>query len=105
MKGRSATLLDLLALLGRLLDAFGEESLVFSLCFLGVLSTTLLEGQAVTLALENNRGDKTLNLGSLGVGLLFSILGLYLTTDDKLADIIFFARQVLTFCEYHPESR
>ena len=96
MKGRSTTLLDLLALLSRLLDALGEDGLVFSLSLLGVLSTALLEGQAMALALENNRCNKTLNLGSLCVGLLFRILGLNLTTNDILADIIVLGQVLLS---------
>ena len=88
VEGRSATLLDLGALLSGLLDTLGDESLVLGLSLLGVLSTTLLEGQDVTLTLENNGGDKTLDLGGLGVGLLLGVLGLNLATDDELADII-----------------
>jgi hypothetical protein len=38
--------------------------------------------------LESDRGDKTLDLGSLGVGLLLGVLGLNLTTNDELTDII-----------------
>lgn len=88
VEGGSATLLDLVALLGSLLDTLGNESLVLGLGLLGVLGTTLLEGQDVALALENDGGDKTLDLGGLGVGLLLGVLGLNLATDDKLADII-----------------
>jgi len=88
VEGRSATLLDLGALLSSLLDALGDHGLVLSLGLLGVLSTTLLKSQDVTLALENNGGDKTLDLGGLGVRLLLSVLGLNLATDNKLADII-----------------
>ena len=88
MEGRGATLLDLGALLGSLLDTLGEESLVLDLGLLGVLGTTLLEVQDVALALKNNGSDKTLDLGGLGVGLLLSVLGLNLATDNELADII-----------------
>ena len=88
MEGRSATLLDLGALLSSLLDALGDHGLVLSLGLLGVLSTTLLEGKNVTLTLENNGGNQTLDLGGLGVRLLLSVLGLNLATDNKLADII-----------------
>ena len=88
MEGRSTTLLDLLALLSSLLDTLGEDSLVLGLSILGVLSTALLESQAMTLALEDDRGHKALDLGGLGVGLLLGVLGLNLTTDDILANII-----------------
>jgi len=88
VEGRGATLLDLGALLGSLLDTLGEESLVLDLGLLGVLGTTLLEVQDVALALKNNGSDKTLDLGGLGVGLLLSVLGLNLATDNELADII-----------------
>ena len=96
MEGRSATLLDLGALLSGLLDTLGDESLVLGLSLLGVLSTTLLEGQDVTLALENNGGDKTLDLGGLGVGLLLGVLGLDLATDNELADIIILGQVLLS---------
>ena len=88
MEGGSTTLLDLLALLSSLLDALGDESLVLGLSLLCVLRAALLEGQDVALALEDNGGDKTLDLGGLGVGLLLGVLGLNLAADDKLADII-----------------
>jgi hypothetical protein len=88
VEGRSTTLLDLLALLSSLLDTLGEDSLVLGLSLLGVLSTALLESQAMTLALEDDRGHKALDLGGLGVGLLLGVLGLNLTTDDILANII-----------------
>ena len=95
MEGRSATLLDLGALLSSLLDALGDQGLVLSIGLLGVLSTTLLESQDVTLALENDGGNKTLDLGGLGVGLLLGVLGLNLTTNDKLADIILLGQVLL----------
>jgi hypothetical protein len=38
--------------------------------------------------LKSDGGDKTLDLGSLGVGLLLGVLGLNLTTNDELANII-----------------
>ena len=88
MEGGSATLLDLGALLSGLLDALGEQGLVLGLGLLGVLRATLLKSQDVTLALENDGGDKTLDLGGLGVGLLLGVLGLNLATDNELADII-----------------
>jgi len=88
VEGRSATLLDLGALLGSLLDTLGEESLVLDLGLLGVLGTALLQVQDVALALEDNGGDKTLDLGGLGVGLLLGVLGLDLAANDELADII-----------------
>jgi len=95
LDGGSTTLLDLGALLSGLLDTLGKEGLVLSLSLLGVLSTTLLKGQNVTLALENDGGDKTLDLGSLGVGLLLGVLGLNLATDNELADIIILGQVLL----------
>ena len=41
----------------------------------------------MALVLQTLRSDQTLDLGSLGVGLLALALGLHLTTDDKLADL------------------
>jgi len=96
VEGGSATLLDLLALLGSLLDTLGDESLVLGLGLLGVLGTALLEGQDVALALENNGGNQALDLGGLGVRLLLGVLGLNLATDDELADIIVLGQVLYT---------
>jgi hypothetical protein len=42
----------------------------------------------MSLTLKSKGSDKTLDLGSLGVGLLLGVLGLNLTTDNELANII-----------------
>lgn len=41
----------------------------------------------MALMLKTLRGDKPLDLGSLGVGLLALVLGLDLTADDVLAEL------------------
>jgi hypothetical protein len=85
---RSTASLDLvLALLG-LLNALGEKFLVGSFGFLGGFSASTLESLLSSLALKSDGGDKTLDLGGLGVGLLLGVLGLNLTTNDELTDII-----------------
>jgi hypothetical protein len=88
LHGRSTASLDLLLALLGLLDALGKKLLVAGLGLLGSLSTSALESLLSSLALKSDRGDKTLDLGSLGVGLLLGVLGLNLTTDNELANII-----------------
>jgi hypothetical protein len=88
LHGRSATSLDLLLALLGLLDTLGEKLLVVSLSFLGSLSASALKSLLSSLALKSDGSDETLDLGSLGVGLLLGVLGLDLTTNDELADII-----------------
>jgi hypothetical protein len=66
-----------------------EESLVFRSLGLGASGTGLLGGDFSALALETLGSNKTLDLRSLGVGLLVGILGLDFTTDDVLTDIVF----------------
>ena len=55
---------------------------------LGGLGLAALEGNAVTLVLEALGGDQTLDARGLGVGLGALLLGLDLTTDDELADLV-----------------
>lgn len=55
---------------------------------LGGLSTTALESDESALALQTLRSNKTLDLRSLGVGLLALTLGLDLTANDETADIV-----------------
>ena len=55
---------------------------------LDLLSLSSLEGSAVALVLETLGRDQSLDLGSLGVGLLALTLGLDLSSDDVLADLI-----------------
>jgi len=88
----SSSLLKLTALLLGFLDTLGEETGVFSSGFLGGFGTSLLEGKTVTLALKGDGGDKALDLGGLGVAVLFGGLGLDLATDDILADIVLLAQ-------------
>ena len=61
---------------------------------LGLLRVHALERLAVALALQGQRGHKTLDLGGLGGGLL-ALLGRELSPDDEFADVVLF-RQVLS---------
>jgi hypothetical protein len=56
---------------------------------LDLLGLAALECDAVALVLETLRSDETLDARSLGVWLraLLALLGLDLTTDDKLANL------------------
>lgn len=54
---------------------------------LDLLSLAALERDPVALVLEALRSNKTLDLGSLGVGGLALTLGLNLAADDVLADL------------------
>jgi hypothetical protein len=85
---RSTASLDILLTLLGFLNALGEKFLVASFGFLGGFSASTLESLLSSLALKSDGGDKTLNLGGLGVGLLLGVLGLNLTTNDELANII-----------------
>jgi hypothetical protein len=90
---RGTTTLDLF-LLG-LLDALGKQLLVFSLGFTRSFRSSALKSLSVSLTLKSKRGDETLDLGSLGVSLLTLSLGLNLTTNDILADIIFLGQVLI----------
>ena len=57
-----------------------------SLLLLVLLGVTTLESNTVTLALELDRGDKTLDLRGLGV--LLAALGGDRPADNELADIL-----------------
>lgn len=82
---RSSSLLDL-SLLGLLLsNSLGQKLSVLGSSVLLGLSVAGLEGLEVSLALQSLGSDETLDLRSLGVGLV--ALG-DLTSDDKLADIV-----------------
>lgn len=55
---------------------------------LDLLSLAALERNAVALVLETLGGDQSLDTGSLGVRLLALALGLNLTSDNVLADLL-----------------
>lgn len=55
---------------------------------LHLLSLAPLEGSAMALVLQTLGGDQPLNLGSLGVGLLALALGLDLSSNDVLANLV-----------------
>lgn len=52
----------------------------------------------MALVLETLGGHKTLDLGSLGVGLLALALGLDLAADDVLADLLPQRGEISVFC-------
>lgn len=54
---------------------------------LDLLSLSALERDPVALVLQTLGSDQTLDLGSLGVGLLSLTLGLNFTSDDVLSDL------------------
>jgi len=104
LRGRSRLLLRislvfllgeaLLALLLLFLVALGEEFGVLGSLGLVLLSPSPLEGQSVSLSLKDQRGNQTLDLGSLGDLLLrfLSLLRREFTPDHVLSDIILFAQ-------------
>lgn len=63
---------------------------------LDLLGLAALESSTVTLVLETLGSDQSLDLGSLGVGLLALTLGLNLATDDVLADLFHPGRIVIS---------
>jgi len=83
--------LDLLvlAVVSPLVLSLGNKDVVLvDLSFLD-LGLSAGQGAEVTTALETFRGDESLDLGSLGVGLsILLLLRLDLSADDKLSDII-----------------
>jgi hypothetical protein len=85
--GAGTTLAVGLAGLG-LGDALGENLGVLVSLVLHLLGLAPLEGSAVALVLQTLRSDQPLDLGGLGVRLLALTLGLDLSSDDVLADIV-----------------
>jgi hypothetical protein len=82
---RGSSLLDLSLLSLLLSKTLGKELGVLSSSILLGLGVAELEGLEVSLALESLGSNKTLDLGSLGVGLITLD---NLTADNKLANII-----------------
>jgi len=87
--GGSATLSEVGTLSLGLVDTLAQDGSILVSSILGTLSIATLESEAVTLVLKTLGSNQTLDLGGLGVWLLALTLGLDLTTDDKLADIVF----------------
>ena len=90
LHGRGAATLDL-AVLG-FLDALGKELLVLSLSLGSALKTLSLGQLLLAFATKSDGGNQTLDLGSLGVGLLVGVGRLNGATDNVLADIVFLAQ-------------
>lgn len=82
---RGSSLLDLSLLGLLLLDTLGQQLGVLGGGVLLDLGVSELLGSETSLSLQSLRGDETLDLWSLGVGLV--ALG-DLTSDDKLADVV-----------------
>lgn len=61
---------------------------VVSSSLLGSSNLSLLNSEAMTLALECDGRDKTLDLGGLPLAQATFLLGGNLTVDDKLADVV-----------------
>lgn len=85
MQRRGTSLADLGLLSLLLADTLGQKLSVLGSSVLLGLGIASLKGSDVPLALETLRSNKTLDLGSLGVGLV-SLDNL--TTNDILADIV-----------------
>jgi Kef-type K+ transport system membrane component KefB len=62
---------------------------------LDLLGLTALEGDPVALVLETLGSNQTLDLGSLGVGLLAFTLGLDLSANDVFPDL--YSREKTSF--------
>lgn len=69
-------------------NTLGKDLGVLVGLVLDLLGLAALEGSAVTLVLETLRGDESLDAGSLGVRRLALTLGLNLSSDNVLADIV-----------------
>jgi len=89
--GRSPPLARLVVGRLGLVDALVKNLGVLVGSILGSLCAAALECDAVTLVLQALRSNQTLDLRSLGVGLLALTLGLDLTANNEFADIIFLA--------------
>ena len=85
---RSTSLAELGLLLALLVDTLGQQLGVLVGSVLGSLRTSSLEGEAVSLVLDTLRGDESLDLGGLGIGLCTLLLGSDFATDDELAVMI-----------------
>lgn len=82
---RGSSLLDLSLLGLLLLDTLGQQLSVLGSSVLLGLGVSELLGSETSLSLQSLRGNETLDLWSLGVGLV--ALG-DLTSDDKLANVV-----------------
>jgi len=89
-EGSSAFPAELLGLTLLLLP-LSQDLGVFSSGLAVLLGTSSLEGNTMTLALENDRGDEALDLGGLVLGLL-ALLDGQGALDDILADVVLLAQ-------------
>ena len=69
------------------LDADSQELSILSSLFLGLDGSPFLKSQSVSLSLQNDGSDQTLDFGGFCGGFL-SFFGGELTTDDILADVV-----------------
>jgi len=81
-----------MTLLGTLVRAGSEELGIVGGSLLGSHSLGLLNSHAMTLTLECDGRDKTLDLGGLPLALTALFLAGHLTVDDKLADVVLLAQ-------------
>jgi hypothetical protein len=72
-------------------DTLGQDGGVLGSLILDLLGLAALQGDSVALVLQALGSDQTLDLGGLGVRLLALTLGLDLTSNDVLADIVILA--------------
>jgi len=85
---RSTSLSQLGSLLTLLVHTLSQQLSILVRSILGGLGVSSLEGDAMSLVLHALRGDESLDLGGLGVGLCSFLLGRDFTADDELANII-----------------
>ena len=67
------------------MHTLGQQLSIVVRCVLGGLGVSSLQGDAVSLVLHALRGDKSLDLGSFGIGLRAFLLGDDFAADDELA--------------------
>lgn len=86
--GAGSPLLDVVTLALLLGNTGSKELSVISSSILSGLGPPPLESDPVALVLEALRSDKPLDLGSLGVWLLLSVLWLNFTAHNEFSDIV-----------------
>ena len=67
------------------MNPLGQQLSILIRSILGCLGTSSLQGDSVSLVLQSLRGNQSLDLGSLGIGLCTFLLGDNFTANDKFA--------------------
>jgi hypothetical protein len=71
-------------------STLSQEFLVFSSSGFSGFRAAFLQSQTMSLALQSNRSDKTLDFGGFGGGFASFFLGGDFTTDNVFANIVVF---------------